>query len=240
VLPVSGLVFFLGLFAIAGTPPFSVFASEFNVLAAVFQQGKFLAGIILALLLAIVFAGIAVTLFRMFYTKDGKRGKSEEDGKETEASLSLSREESVEPVADPTVGSPAVNSTATIPTDGSAADVPTTGSTVTTPTTGSVAAASAINSTAHTPAVNPKSATPITSSTAVIPTASSTAVTSTIGSIVDTPTSGPAIALPARGETNIPGAIVVIVLLVLILIMGVYMPTPLKELLITAQRIITG
>ncbi|HEY5466996.1 MAG TPA: hydrogenase 4 subunit F, partial [Clostridia bacterium] len=35
-LPVSGFVFLLGLFAIAGTPPFSIFASELSVIASVF------------------------------------------------------------------------------------------------------------------------------------------------------------------------------------------------------------
>ncbi|AFV01732.1 Hydrogenase-4 component F [Dehalobacter sp. UNSWDHB] len=68
-LPVSGTVFLLGLFAIAGTPPFSVFASEFSIIAAIFNQSSLWVGIVFILLLAIVFAGIAVTLFKMFYGK---------------------------------------------------------------------------------------------------------------------------------------------------------------------------
>jgi hydrogenase-4 component F len=68
VLPVSGVVFFLGLLAIAGTPPFSVFASEFSILAAVFEQGNFYVGAAIILLLALVFTGIALTLFKIFYT----------------------------------------------------------------------------------------------------------------------------------------------------------------------------
>ncbi|WP_353853176.1 hydrogenase 4 subunit F [Dehalobacter restrictus] len=66
-LPISGTVFLLGLFAIAGTPPFSVFASEFSITAAIFNQLNLWVGIVFILLLAAVFAGIAVTLFKMFY-----------------------------------------------------------------------------------------------------------------------------------------------------------------------------
>ncbi|MDD2568364.1 MAG: hydrogenase 4 subunit F [Clostridia bacterium] len=66
-LPISGTVFLLGLFAIAGTPPFSVFASELSIMVSLFTAKKFVVGGALALLLAIIFAGIAVTLFKMFY-----------------------------------------------------------------------------------------------------------------------------------------------------------------------------
>lgn len=69
VLPVTGTVFMLGLLAIAGTPPFSVFAGEFNILAAVFAQsaGCKALGAVLAVLLALIFAGIVYRLFNMFY-----------------------------------------------------------------------------------------------------------------------------------------------------------------------------
>jgi hydrogenase-4 component F len=75
-LPVTGTVFLLGLFAIGGMPPFSVFASEFNVLASVFTAGRadgevnvvmLIIGIVLVLLLAVVFAGIIYALFNMFH-----------------------------------------------------------------------------------------------------------------------------------------------------------------------------
>ncbi len=67
VLPITGTAFLLGLFAISGTPPFSVFASELNVMAAMFAEGRFVLGAVFILLLAIIFAGIAVTLFRIFH-----------------------------------------------------------------------------------------------------------------------------------------------------------------------------
>ncbi len=69
-LPVTGPVFLLGLIAIGGTPPFGVFASEFNILASVFKSGKYLLGTAIAVLIALVFAGIISVLFRMFYQRE--------------------------------------------------------------------------------------------------------------------------------------------------------------------------
>lgn len=74
VLPISGTAFLLGLFAIAGTPPFSIFASEISIVAAVFEGNSFLAGASLALLLAIVFSGIVFNMFRMFYGENVNEG----------------------------------------------------------------------------------------------------------------------------------------------------------------------
>jgi len=69
ILPVTGPVFLVGLIAIGGTPPFSIFASEFNVLAAAFQSGRPWLGAAIAILLALVFAGIIYSLFRMFFVR---------------------------------------------------------------------------------------------------------------------------------------------------------------------------
>ena len=66
-LPVSGVVFLLGLFAISGTPPFSIFASEVNVFLSIFSAKDYILGGVFILLLACIFAGIAVTLFKIFY-----------------------------------------------------------------------------------------------------------------------------------------------------------------------------
>jgi hydrogenase-4 component F len=71
VLPVTGFVFLLGLFAITGTPPFSVFSSEISIMTAIFDTKNFIVGIVFVLLLAVVFAGVAVTLFNIFYKKNG-------------------------------------------------------------------------------------------------------------------------------------------------------------------------
>lgn len=66
-LPLSGTAFLLGLFAIAGTPPFSVFVSEFGIMMSIFEAGSYLIGAALAILFVIIFAGIAIALFRIFY-----------------------------------------------------------------------------------------------------------------------------------------------------------------------------
>ncbi|HWQ79045.1 MAG TPA: hydrogenase 4 subunit F [Anaerovoracaceae bacterium] len=67
ILPVSGTAFLLGLFAISGTPPFSIFSSEVNVFLSVFAEKSYILGSAFILLLALIFAGIAVTLFKVFY-----------------------------------------------------------------------------------------------------------------------------------------------------------------------------
>lgn len=69
-LPVSGFAFLVGLFAITGTPPFSIFASEINVFVSLFSDGRLILGALFILLLALIFVGIAVTLFHIFYGTD--------------------------------------------------------------------------------------------------------------------------------------------------------------------------
>ena len=67
VAPFTGWVFLFGLLAIAGTPPFSVFISEFTILSAVFESQNFILGGILAILLAVIFASIIYTITPIFY-----------------------------------------------------------------------------------------------------------------------------------------------------------------------------
>lgn len=81
ILPVTGVVFLLGLFAIAGAPPFSVFTSELNILAAIFQSSNFWVGALVVLLLAVVFAGIVLTVFKIF------SGEAEADIKKGETNI---------------------------------------------------------------------------------------------------------------------------------------------------------
>lgn len=73
ILPVSGTVFLLGLFAITGTPPFSVFTSEFFIITSAFQAHRYLLGTAFLALLAIIFAGITITLFKMFYGNNDRQ-----------------------------------------------------------------------------------------------------------------------------------------------------------------------
>lgn len=64
-MPWTGTVFLLGLLAIAGTPPFSVFASELNITLASFAAERIFLGSVFILLIALVFCGIAATLLKM-------------------------------------------------------------------------------------------------------------------------------------------------------------------------------
>ncbi len=67
VLPITGTIFLLGLLAISGTPPFSIFSSEVNVFISTFDADLAWLGVVLILLLAVIFAGIAATLFKVFF-----------------------------------------------------------------------------------------------------------------------------------------------------------------------------
>lgn len=72
VLPFSGMVFLIGLFAIGGAPPFSIFASEFSILISLFNNKNFILGVVIVVLLTLVFVGIVTTLFSMFYKEKGE------------------------------------------------------------------------------------------------------------------------------------------------------------------------
>lgn len=65
-LPVTGTALFLGILAIGGLPPFSVFFSELGILSSCFQAGHLWLGSGVGLLLALIFVGFAVTLYRIF------------------------------------------------------------------------------------------------------------------------------------------------------------------------------
>ncbi len=78
-MPVTGAVFVLGVFAITGMPPFGVFMSEFNTVAAAVFSKNYIAAALLLIFLAIIFAGFTKQLSGMFYGKNSnseiKRGE---------------------------------------------------------------------------------------------------------------------------------------------------------------------
>ncbi len=57
--PVTGLLWLAGFFAITGTPPFGTFLSEFTILKAAFDQSHAWVGVIYLFLLAVIFVGMA-------------------------------------------------------------------------------------------------------------------------------------------------------------------------------------
>ncbi len=61
-LPWSGALFLAGFIAITGSPPFSPFLSEYQIVSSAFMQGSGRAGAAFLLLLAVVFIGMASTV----------------------------------------------------------------------------------------------------------------------------------------------------------------------------------
>ncbi len=60
--PLSGGLFLAGFLAITGSPPFGPFVSEFTILNAALGGGRYLAGGLFLLLLAVVFIGMGATV----------------------------------------------------------------------------------------------------------------------------------------------------------------------------------
>ncbi|MFH1562775.1 MAG: proton-conducting transporter membrane subunit [Nitrospirota bacterium] len=59
VLPVSGMLWMAGFFAIVGFPPFSIFLSEFTILKAALDGGMIAVSVIFLVLLVIIFIGMS-------------------------------------------------------------------------------------------------------------------------------------------------------------------------------------
>ncbi len=67
VLPLSGVLLLVGLFAVTGSPPFGTFLSEFTIVRAAWAGGHpWIAAVTLALL-AVIFVGMASVLLRLVY-----------------------------------------------------------------------------------------------------------------------------------------------------------------------------
>lgn len=66
-MPITGLIFMLGIFAIAGMPPFGIFFSELKIILAAFKTDHIVPVVILVLLLAAIFAVVVIVLLEMFY-----------------------------------------------------------------------------------------------------------------------------------------------------------------------------
>ncbi len=63
-LPISGPVFLLGFLALAGSPPFGSFFSQFAIVNGAFASGRFLAGSLFLALLALVFIAMTASVSR--------------------------------------------------------------------------------------------------------------------------------------------------------------------------------
>lgn len=65
VLPVSGSLWVIGLFAITGSPPFGPFLSEFTILTAALTRGRIGVAVAFLALLAVIFVGMATAVLGM-------------------------------------------------------------------------------------------------------------------------------------------------------------------------------
>jgi hydrogenase-4 component F len=66
-LPVTGVLLLLGLFAVTGSPPFGLFVSELTILKAAFAEGHPWIALVMVLLLAVIFVGMASVILEVVY-----------------------------------------------------------------------------------------------------------------------------------------------------------------------------
>lgn len=73
-MPFTGIAFLLGSFAITGMPPFGIFMSEFNTVAAAIFSKSYLTAALLLIFLAAVFGGFIKQMGKMFYGSNNLSG----------------------------------------------------------------------------------------------------------------------------------------------------------------------
>jgi hydrogenase-4 component F len=72
--PWSGALLLAGLFAVTGSPPFGLFVSEFTILGAAVRQGLTWVAIVMVVLLAIIFIGMAAMILEVAYGPPAEAG----------------------------------------------------------------------------------------------------------------------------------------------------------------------
>ena len=71
--PYTGVILLMGLLAITGTPPFGTFRSEINIMAGLFQEDYPFLGFLVALFLAVIFAGFLYHFLGMLFSTPSER-----------------------------------------------------------------------------------------------------------------------------------------------------------------------
>lgn len=66
-MPATGAMFVVGALAITGSPPFSIFISEFTILASGFSQGHIVAAVLFLMFIIMIFAGFFNNVSRMAF-----------------------------------------------------------------------------------------------------------------------------------------------------------------------------
>lgn len=69
VMPVTGIAFLLGIFAITGMPPFGTFYSELGIIIEAFKGSNYLVPVLLLLFIVLIFAGFMTRLVGMLFGK---------------------------------------------------------------------------------------------------------------------------------------------------------------------------
>jgi hydrogenase-4 component F len=65
VMPVTGMVWIAGFFAVTGMPPFGIFLSEFTIVKSMIEQGKIGIAVAFLAILALIFTGMAIAFLNM-------------------------------------------------------------------------------------------------------------------------------------------------------------------------------
>jgi hydrogenase-4 component F len=66
-MPATGAMLLIGALAITGSPPFSIFISEFTILSAGFLQGNIIASVLFLLFIIMIFAGFFYNISKMTF-----------------------------------------------------------------------------------------------------------------------------------------------------------------------------
>lgn len=69
VMPATGTMLLIGALALTGSPPFSIFISEFSILSAGFRQGYAIPAIVMLVLIALIFVGVMYAINTMVFGK---------------------------------------------------------------------------------------------------------------------------------------------------------------------------
>ncbi len=72
-LPISGSLLLMGLFAVTGSPPFGVFVSEFTILRAAFEGGRFWIACTVLVLLVVIFLALAGAILDLVHGMPERR-----------------------------------------------------------------------------------------------------------------------------------------------------------------------
>lgn len=80
-MPITGPALLLGGLAIAGTPPFNIFMSEFIILSAGFAQGRYVVSSLMLVLITLIFTGVMYALNKMAFGTASGRVQVGEPGK---------------------------------------------------------------------------------------------------------------------------------------------------------------